>query len=164
MEIFLRLKNFFKFLSNFFHISTNLEVFYLILQHFLSISLMLPSNIPHITSPGPRLWPIDKGDKEVIKFCHLWQASDKAEFCHCYVISSQVSTKTWEHYKSDKDFSRMRSLQCSLLCTVNSVGVETCRIWRGNIRLPSGVVSMFYIVFTSGYRWRPRIFWSVLVY
>ncbi len=38
---------------------------------------------------GPQLGPIDKGDKEVIKFCHLWQASDKAEFCHCYVDTSQ---------------------------------------------------------------------------
>ncbi len=35
--------------------------------------------------PGPQLRPIDKGDKELIKFCRLWQASDKAEFCHCYV-------------------------------------------------------------------------------
>ncbi len=38
-----------------------------------------------VKNPGPRLRHMDKGDKEVIKFCHLWQASDKAEFCHCYV-------------------------------------------------------------------------------
>ncbi len=38
-----------------------------------------------IPKPGPQLRPIDKGDKEVIKFCRLWQASGKAEFCNCYV-------------------------------------------------------------------------------
>ncbi len=31
---------------------------------------------------GPQLRPIDNGDKEVIKFCRMWQASDKTEFCH----------------------------------------------------------------------------------
>ncbi len=74
-----------------------------------------------ITSPGPQLRPIDKGDKEVIKFCRLWQASDKAEFCHCYVDTSQVSTKEWEHYKSDKDFSRMRSLHHFTFCHISVI-------------------------------------------
>ncbi len=56
------------------------------------------------------------------------------------------------------------SSEYSLLYAVNSVGVETCRIWRGNIGLPSGIVSTFYIVFTLFYRWWPRIFGSVLVH
>ncbi len=47
------------------------------------------------------------------------------------------------------------------LTTVRSefgVGVEACRIWRANIQLPFGIVSMFYIVFTSFYRWRHVFF------
>ncbi len=42
---------------------------------------------------GLQLQPIDKGDKEVIKFCRLWQTSDKAEFCHCLVDTSQGVNK-----------------------------------------------------------------------
>ncbi len=55
------------------------------------------------------------------------------------------------------------SRECSLLCAVNSVGVETCRIWRGNILLPSDIVSTLYKIVTLLYRWWLRIFWSVLV-
>ncbi len=43
--------------------------------------------------PGPGLQPIDKGDKEVIKFYRLWQASDEAEFCHYYIDTSQSVDK-----------------------------------------------------------------------
>ncbi len=38
-------------------------------------------------SSGPRLRPIDKGGKELIKFYRL--SSDKAEFYHFYVDTSQ---------------------------------------------------------------------------
>ncbi len=56
-----------------------------------------------ITS-GPQLRPIDKGDKEVIKFCRLWQASDKAMLVTDMSTPLKVSTKKWEYYKSDKIF------------------------------------------------------------
>ncbi len=36
------------------------------------------SGRPKCGRAGPQLRPIDKGDKEVIKFCRLWQASDIA--------------------------------------------------------------------------------------
>ncbi len=50
-----------------------------------SICLTLVWFIFCICSTGPQLRSIDKGDKEVIKFFRRWQASDKVEFCHCYV-------------------------------------------------------------------------------
>ncbi len=68
------------------------------------------------THPGPQLRPIDKGDKEVIKFCRLWQASDKVSFVTVMSTPLKVSTKKWEHYKSDKDFLPMHSVHHFTIC------------------------------------------------
>ncbi len=62
-------------------------------QGSIVISTLVCTVVQYASVVWPSITTHRKGDKKVIKFCHLWQASDKAEFCHRYVQRSESVIK-----------------------------------------------------------------------
>ncbi len=117
------------------------------------------SHISHNT--GPRLRPIDKGGKELIKFYQFWQSWILSLLCRYLSMCQQRSESV---IKVTKDFSCMHSLHhftiCHILVVIRfSYAILLCHLcqWVAIEGQFSYIMSLFFLTLVdgSGCYWAP---------